>query len=428
MALAAVLTVVLTIHVLAWAPGLAVTLPQWRLPPMQSLMSVACGIVALSIARLLRRRKRITAMLLLLVAFVALTVTFPLSERYRDIGYMGDGLDFVQNPKKYDINIPFAGSQPVLYFTAHLGNLVVAAVYRAMGSTAAAAITAYRTLSAVGAALCALELAAVLLAFRGSRRACRFVALALAAPFTLGYYGYYEVGYMAISAGAVPLLVRGLNRRASTGPLTDGVGAVQGLHAAFHGIGLLGIAGGAFTIAISRIEQRWWTLSRYLACATAAYLGWIAFYVLVLHVGVQGDGSSSAIAFRHLTTSFYFDRRLVDPLVSRRAWSEIGAASLATGVPLLVFAAVMMRRSREWITAVAYACPGLLFLVLWWPTLGPRGDLDLLLAVFYGISGAAWLASRSARSAWLGLGVLALAHVAFWAAIFTAAFDRVWIE
>src|SRR6185436_5826968 len=127
-------------------------------------------------------------------------------------------------------------------------------------------------------------------------------------------------------------------------------------------------------------------------------------------------------------TSSYFDRRLVDPLLSRSAWSEIGAASLATGVPLLVFGAAMMRRSREWITAVAYASPGLLFLVLWWPTLGPRGDLDLLLAVFLGIASASWLASRSARSAWFGLAVLALTHVTFWAAIATAAFDRAWIK
>jgi hypothetical protein len=390
-------------------------------------VSIACGVVALSIAALLPRTRRITAMLLLLVAFVALTISLPLPERYNDIGYMGDGLDFVQNPKKYDVNIPFAGSQPVLYFTAHLGNLILATVYRSLGSTESAPITAYRTLSAVGAVLCALELAAVLLVFRGARRACRFVALALAAPFTLGYYGYYEVGYMAISAGAFPLLVRGLSRRAYSGPLTDGAAAVQGLHAAFHGMGLLGIAGGVFTIAIARITRRGWTLSRYIAFATAAYLGWIAFYVLVLHVGVQGGASASAFAFRSLTTSFYFDRRLVDPLVSRIAWSEIGAASLATGVPLLVFGTVMMRRSREWVAAVTYASPGLLFLILWWPTLGPRGDLDLLLAVFYGIAGASWLASRSARSASFGLGVLALAHVAFWAAIATAAFDRAWI-
>jgi hypothetical protein len=232
---------------------------------------------------------------------------------------------------------------------------------------------------------------------------------------------------LAISAGAFPLLLAGLGRRARLWPLADAAGALQGLHAALHGIGVLGIAGGALTIAVTGAERRWWTLSRYLAFATAGFLGWIAFYLLVLHVSVRGDPTTDSIAFRGLTMPFYHDRRLVDPLFSYIAWSEIGAASLATGIPLLVLGAVTMRRGREWVTAAVYACPGLVFLILWWSTLGPSGDLDLFLGIFFGVTSASWLASRSTRSAILGLAALALAHVAFWATIATS-FQRIWIE
>jgi hypothetical protein len=412
----------LAVHAAAWVPALAVTLPQWRLPLVQSMVSITCGVTAWFISRRHHRWRRTTTMLLLLAAFVVLTVGLPLPERYKDIGYMGDGLDLVQNPDK------FPHTEPVVYFKAHLGTLILGSAYRTVHDRPGAPVTAFRILSAVGAVLCAVELAGALLVFRGSRRVCRFIALALAAPFTLGYYGYYEVGYLAISAGAFPLLLAGLGRRARLRPLVDAAGGLQGLHAALHGIGLLGIAGGALTIAVTSVERRWWTLSRYLSFATAGYLGWIAFYVLVLHFSVLTDPTTESIAFRGMTTPFYYDRRLVDPLFSQVAWSEIGAASLATGVPLLVLGAVMMRRGHGWVTAAVYSCPGLVFLIFWWSTLGPRGDLDLFLAIFFGVTSASWLASRSTRSAIFGLAVLALAHVSFWATIATPAFERIWIE
>jgi hypothetical protein len=49
--LTAFLIVLLAVHVVAWAPALAVTLPRWRLPLMQSMVSLACGVAAWFISR-----------------------------------------------------------------------------------------------------------------------------------------------------------------------------------------------------------------------------------------------------------------------------------------------------------------------------------------------------------------------------------------
>jgi hypothetical protein len=204
--------------------------------------------------------------------------------------------------------------------------------------------------------------------------------------------------------------------------------SLQGLHAAFHGFGLLGIVGGAFGILLTRAKWRMMTLFRYLGHSTAAYAGWFIIYVLVLHIAIEPDPASGRPALRGLTTGYFFDQRLVHPLASQMAWSEIGAASLAIGVPLLVFGVLAARAERDRILALAYALPGLLFLLFWWPSLGVRADLDLLLAAYCGVTAAAWLASRSIRSAGLALLLLTFVHMAFWSTVANRTLDRIWAQ
>src|SRR5204862_341872 len=88
------------------------------------------------------------------------------------------------------------------------------------------------------------ELALLLVVFLVSRRVCRFVALAIASPIALTFFGYYEVGYLSVGIAVFPLIVYAIRRRGE-GAAVDVAGGLQGLHAALHGFGLVGIAGGA---------------------------------------------------------------------------------------------------------------------------------------------------------------------------------------
>jgi hypothetical protein len=68
------------------------------------------------------------------------------------------------------------------------------------------------------------------------------------------------------------------------------------------------------------------------AFALALYLGWIVIYIVGLGMSIVSDPYSSHIALGTLTEMYYFDRRLVHPLLSWNGFAEVGMASLAVGV------------------------------------------------------------------------------------------------
>ena len=118
------------------------------------------------------------------------------------------------------------------------------------------------------------------------------------------------------------------------------------------------------------------------------------------------------------------------PQRMHRSWhavTEVGMASLAIGVPLLVFALARRKSRLERHAALLYALPGLLFLVVWWPSAGVNHDMDLLLGAFAGMSAAIWLASRTPRIAFQAWIVLAVVHVMFWAVVADRTIERIWI-
>jgi hypothetical protein len=207
-------------------------------------------------------------------------------------------------------------------------------------------------------------------------------------------------------------------------------GVLQGLHAALHGFGVVGMVGGMLaTVSVRRPGwSRWAPLLQYGAFAVAMYLGWMALYTVVWKISVLADPAVSAVAIRGWSEGYYFDRRLVHPLSSLRGIAEVGASSLATGVPVL-FAGVLagpLRASGTRI-ALAYALPALAFLVLWWPSLGVNRDLDLLLGACTAAGAGAWLASRRMRTTMLSVAVLVLVHIYFWSLIGDRSLDRIWI-
>jgi hypothetical protein len=417
----------LVVHVVSWVPAVRAVGSDIGVPPVQSVALLLLAVTMMLVTRWRNRRTRLAAAGAVLAAALLLMVTLSLPFEHVGQNFMGDGQDFAGHREKFEINIPLAGGKPELHFKAHLGDALLAAFDRAYGPSPASAGRAYQTVSRVGGLLYVFEIATVLIVLRGSRRACRFAALALAAPVAIGFFGYYELGYLAVSAAAFPLLIIGVRCRRPV--LTGAAAGFQGLHAALHGFGLLGIAGGvAGVVAAARTwRHRVSALVSFGMVAAVAYLGWILVYQLAWGVSVVADPASSNIAVRAWTTPFYFDRRLVHPLTSFDAAAEIGVTSLAVGVPVLVLAVLRARRLTSIAAPLAYALPGLLFLIAWWPSLGVSHDMDLLLGAFGGIIAAAWVCSRRHAHATVALAVLAAVHVAFWAGIADRSLSRIWL-
>jgi hypothetical protein len=417
--------IAIAVHAAAWTAGLVVIAQSLHAPPAQSAVDLAAGALALRAVDSGTRRWRVTAAAVVLSVFAIATVAVPLEYEFVGQGFMGDGLDFVQNRRKFEENIPFAGGDPAIHFKAHLGDMVLATADMAFGRNETSPERAYQVLSRLGGLLFLGELALVLVLLKGSRRACRFVALALTLPVVVGFFGYYEVGYLAVSIAAFPLLLHALRQRRQ-GATVETSAALQGVHAALHGFGLLGIAGGALA-ALGSSRDRLRTLLTYGAFATACYVGWVVIYEVLLKLSVESDPAAANVAIRQLTSSFYFDKRLVHPLTTFPAVAEIGMASLAVGVPLLAFGLWVAGRFERRIAAL-YALPGLAFLVLWWPSLGVSHDMDLQLGAFAGIGAGAWLAARTPRTAFTAWGLLVLVHVMFWAVIADRTMARIWIS
>jgi hypothetical protein len=417
----------LAVHVMTWVPAARPLAAATSIPPLQSIVLVLLGAAMMGVSTLATRRLRgVTACVVLTIAF---TMMLTLSLPFEHVGqnFMGDGEDFAGHRSKFEENIPLAGGRPELHFKAHLGDALLALFDRTYGRSPESSSRAYQTVSRVGGLLYVLEIAIVLWALRASPRVCRFAALVLAAPVAIGFFGYYELGYLAVSSAAFPLLLVGVSIGRARFEACGA--ALQGFHAALHGFGLLGVAGGVLaTVAAARPwRRRLIAVVRFVVLAAIAYLGWVLLYQLAFDVSVVPDAASSHIATRRFTTPFYFDRRLVHPFTSFNAVAEIGVTSVAVGVPILLVAIARGGRMASLAPALAYAGPGLIFLIAWWPSLGVSRDMDLLLGAFAGIVAAAWICSRTPRHALAALTMLAVVHVAFWAAVADRSLARIWL-
>jgi hypothetical protein len=435
-------TAALLFHAAAWIEAAVIIARDLKPPPLQSAVVLALSAVLLRVADVTSRHWRIRATVAALIIFALAMVAMPLDHQFEGNGFMGDGYDYSQDRDKFERNIPMAGPHQELHFKSHLGDLTMALIDRAAGRTESSPATAYAMLSRIGGILFLGELALLLVVFRGSRRVCRFVALAIAAPIALTFFGYYEVGYLSVGIAVFPLIVYAIGRRGE-GMGIDVAGGLQGLHTAFHGFGLVGIAGGALA-ALARGRRRakreggaprGFSLAfRFAAFALAFYLGWIVIYIVGMGMSIVSDPYASHIAFRKLFQLYVFDKRLVHPLLSWNGIGEVGMASLGIGVPLLALGVVgarsafAPRASADKQAALLFAFPSLLFLIMWWPSAGVEHDMDLLLGAFGAISAGAWLAARTPRAAFQGWILLAATHLLFWAVVANRTMDRVWLS
>lgn len=390
-------------------------------PRTQSAIVLALAIVvarAAAAPRPIRRRITVLVTVAAAVAFVAV----PLPRQVAGHSIMPGGSDVSSTRQTFEDRFPVTAGR--VYFHSHLGDIVMVAIDRALGASESTPARAYAVLSRLAGFLFLLELLVAAAWHRWSRRVCRYAALCLAAPVSLLFFGYWELGYLSLSAGAVPLLALGRQRpRLGTQASQLIAGGLQGLHTALHGFGVLGVAGGALAALTGGRSrgQRLMNAATFTAAAVALYLGWIFLYVTLGELSLTW---SRELGSRPWAETAIIDRRFAAPLLSVAGFAEFGFFSALAGVPLLALAMATVRPALA-LPAAAFGLPGLLFLFRWWPVSAPF-NLDLLLVVFPGVLAACWALASSRRQSWLGLGTLALLHVLLWSAVGSALFDRVW--
>jgi len=243
-----------TIHVLGWGVAARTLLYEAspHVPRIQSIIVLGLGVLAVRAAASLRRRSRQLVVVAVLVGALAAFLATPLPPlRFEGSGYMADAADNISDRAKFERRFPIAVGRTT-GFHSYLGDLVMTRLERAYTASGNSTARAYATLSTLAGTLFLAELFVVAAVHRYSRRVCRYVALAVASPLALLYFGFYELGYLSMSAAVVPLLAirRGSETRVTASTLSAGL--FQGFHTALHGFGLLGLGGGALSLAAAR--------------------------------------------------------------------------------------------------------------------------------------------------------------------------------
>jgi hypothetical protein len=310
-------------------------------------------------------------------------------------------------------------------FHSHLADVAMVTLDGYFGANETSTERAYRALCLAAGLVFLAELLVVGALYRWSRRACRYIGLALGAPMATVFFGYWEVGQLAAAAGVVPLLLFRSQRDGMTSRVsTLAAGAVQGLHTAFHGFGLFAIAGGALlalrTTAVSRALMR---AVSFTSIALALYLGWLFIYVMRFDLGLVNTRSVDA---RPLLEWTAVAGRYAAPLLSLEGLADMSLIGLLAGVPLLALALVKSSTDDRMIVGL-FSLPGLLFLLRWSPAIFPR-NWDLLTVVVPGTWAALWVIADSRRRTYVGVAVCLAIHVLLWSSAGNLWVLREWVD
>jgi hypothetical protein len=410
---------------------------------LQSVILIAAGAALLWVSTLTDARRRRALAVAALLAVGAAAYALPLRQPIR----MGDADTYTVSRESFET---FAGVRQIRY-EAHLSHAILGRLDAIFGRTEGSPARALRTLMQ-GATAWFLVMALAVGALEAwSPMVVRYLALAVIGPSALMYFGYRELGHLSLNMAVFPLLVRGLGR--GTRHLEAG-GALAGFGAALHGFGLLSIAGAALAAVVplqpcarSRHTEaprhranlnesalkpdttypgREGTsygpaVLRVLAFGVAAYIGWVAIYLIVLKLPVT-PGHAEAIPLRPWLADEIGDRVNV-AILSLRGARDVSATALLVGLPLLAVAASLRRRFPfETRAALLYALPSAVFVILFWPIQGLAVEADLLFAAFPALYALAWVCAHDHRRAIIAAVILTLAHVVFWRVMLDSAF------
>ena len=241
-----------------------------------------------------RLRRRVAVAALLGVTLAAYALPLP-----RGL-HMGDADTYTSDRDSFE---SYAGVRAIR-FEAHLSHAILGRLYDVLGQADTAPRQALNLLMRIATAWFVVSALAIGFIERWSPHVMRYLGLTLLAPAALLYFGYRELGHLSLNLAAYPLLVRGL--RDGTARL-EAASVLSGLGAALHGFGLLALAGSSLAALAVRAQwtpaaagpgrERVRALLRVVAWGTAAYVGWIAIYVVVLNLPVT-QGHTDVIPWR----------------------------------------------------------------------------------------------------------------------------------
>ena len=372
-----------------------------KLLQFQSLLLFAAGGFLLWASRMAREGQRRVATVVALITVGVLAYTVPLRQAIR----MGDSVTYTQSRESFEL---FSGVRQIR-FEAHLSHAILGRLDGLFGGTPQSPSRAMELLMRGATAwfvLCAIGIAVV---ERWSPVVVRYLGLALLAPSALLYFGYRELGHLSLNVAAFPLLARGLRRSSLH---LEASSALAGLGAALHGFGLLSLAGAGLA-AVSCFRDRMRLVLRIAAWGAAAYLGWIALYLLVLKMPIV-PGHAEAIPLRPWLVDAVGERLNV-AILTAAGGRDLFFTAWVVGVPLIAVAASLRGQYRDEVrAALLYSVPAALFLVMFWPIQGLGVEMDLVFAAFPAIYALAWVCAHDPRRTVIAAAILASAHLGFW--------------
>jgi hypothetical protein len=352
-----------------------------------------------------RRRRNVAVATLLLLGVIA--VGFQIDPSFVTMGAVRDHL---QDRTNFERN--FAGR---VRFEKHLSQTILLQLYLRLEPTETAP---ERALVAVTRGITAwFVLSALLIGFleRWSAVVLRYLGLALLAPAALLYFGWREFGYFSLNVAAFPLLARGLR---DGGARLEAGSALTGLGTALHGSGLLALAGSGLAVlgTSATLKERLSRALRVAAWFTAAYLGWIAVYVIVLKLPIDSDpGPGFASPWRPWLVDDTRQGRLAAAILSAAGARDVLMSLWVVGAPLLVVVLSLWRRYREEVRAALwYLPPSIAFVIVRWPFEGIGGGTDLVVAGFPALYALAWVCAHDSKRTMIATALLVSAHFAFW--------------
>lgn len=391
----------------------------WQLFQLQSLWLLLAGAAVLWGARATseRRRRNVTAAALILVGVLA--VAFPIDPLFVR---MGEANDHVGSRERFE---SYFGGR--VRYEKHLSQTILLQLYLRSEPTDAAPERALITVSRGATAWFVLSALAIGFLERWSAVVLRYLGLALLAPSALLYFGWWEFGYLSLNVAAFPLLLCGLR---DGGMRLEAGSALAGFGAALHGSGLVSLTGAwlAALGASARLRDRVGRALRVAAWGTAAYLGWIAVYVIVLKLRID-PGDPAANPWRPWFVNAIREQRVSAAILSATTARDLSMTAWVVGAPLLLVAASLWRKyANEVRTVFWYSLPSIVFEIARWPVRGIGSGMDLLAAGFPALYGLTWVCAHDEKRTKVAAALLVSAHLAFWRVVLDEQFQTVRID
>lgn len=380
--------------------------PSQLLDLLPTVWLALAGGILLSAARASSERLRRHATIATLVLICAIAWARPIPPSFVRMGDSG------QNAQSRGTFEGWVGVNGIRY-EAHLSNAILGQLYQRGDQGEDAPARAQATLARAAAAwfvVCALAIGTL---ERWSPMVVRYLGLALLAPGAILYFGWREVGYLSLNVATFPLLARGLRDggwRIEAGSILAGFGS------ALHGLGLISLLGAWLAALTGRApgRERVARFLRIAAFGTAAYVGWVAIYVIILNLPIV-IGHAENFPWRPWFTDTITEGRLNVAIFSATGARDLFFTAFVVGAPLLVLGASLRHTDRDAVrTAMAYGLVSLVFTICSWPVLGIGQDVDIVLAGFPAVYAGAWLCAHDSKRTYIAAALLICGHYAFW--------------